>query len=209
MTRSILALALMGATLTSHAQDDLLSALGPDSTQVEYTTATFKSTHVINGQSVENLGKGVLDFRIGHRFGFLSTGIQELFGLDQATLRLGFDYGLTDRLMIGFGRSTYQKTVDGSVKFKLLRQCDQGCTMPITLSVVAATSATTLVEEQVPWYSAGIKDYFTNRLSYSFQAVIARKFSEGLSLQLSPGVVHRNLVATPDDRNDLLNVGFA
>lgn len=209
MTRTLLLLALLGATLTTHAQVDLLSALGPDSTEVEYTTATFKSTHVINGQSVETLGKGVLDFRIDHRFGFLSTGIQELFGLDQAAVRLGFDYGLTNRLMIGVGRSTYQKTVDGTVKYKLLRQCDQGCTMPITLSLVAETSVTTLVPQQVPWYGEDNRDFLSNRLSYSFQAVIGRKFSEGISLQLSPGVVHRNLVAIPEEHNDLLNMGFA
>lgn len=209
MKRTILALTLASACLMTHAQDDLLKLLGPDSTEVEYTSASFKSTHVINGQSLENVAHGVLDFRISHRFGFVSTGIQELYGLDQASFRLGFDYGLTDRLMIGIGRSTYQKTVDGSLKFKLLRQCDQGCTMPVTLSLVAATSATTLMAEQVPWYGEGREDLFTNRLSYSFQAVVGRKFSEGLTMQLSPGVVHRNLVVTPEEHNDLMNVGIA
>ncbi len=209
MLRHFLATALLSVTLVAHAQKDLLSMLGPDTSSVQHTTASFKSTHVINGQSLETLGKGVLDFRIGHRFGFVSTGVQELFGLDEATLRLGFDYGLTDRLMIGLGRSTYQKTVDGSVKYKLLRQCDQGCSMPVTLCLVASASATTLVAQQVPWYGPGNMDYFSNRLSYSLQAVLGRKFSEGLTLQLSPGLVHRNLVATAAEHNDLLNVGIA
>jgi hypothetical protein len=202
-------LALLSASLAARAQDDLLKLLGPDSTEVEYTSASFKSTHVINGQSLENVAHGVLDFRISHRFGFVNTGIQELFGLDQASFRMGFDYGLSDRIMIGIGRSTYQKTVDGSVKFKLLRQCDQGCTMHVTLDLLAATSVTTLVPQQVPWYGEGREDLFTNRLSYCFQAVVGRKFSEGFSLQLSPGVVHRNLVATPEESNDLMNVGIA
>ncbi len=191
------------------AQEDLLQLLGGDSTEVVLTSASFKSTRVINGHSMENTAHGVLDFRIGHRFGFLSTGVQELFGLDQATIRLGFDYGLTDRLMIGLGRSSYEKTLDGFAKYKVLRQCDEGCTMPVSLAFVAATSATTLPAEQVPWYFNGIDDFYTHRLSYSFQAVIGRKFTEGLTLQLTPGVVHRNLVETPEDRNDLMNLGIA
>ncbi|MBS1545793.1 MAG: hypothetical protein JST38_19320 [Bacteroidetes bacterium] len=210
MRTELLVLAVAFAPTALLAQDDLLQLLGNDSTKsVEYTTASFKSTRVINGHSLENTPHGVLDFRIGHRFGFLSTGVQELYGLDQATIRLGFDYGLTDRLMVGFGRSSYQKTLDGFAKFKVLRQCDQGCRMPVTVAVVAAASATTLAEDKVPWYFDGIQDYFTHRLAYSFQAVVGRKFSEEFSLQLTPGVVHRNLVAGPDDRNDLMNIGIA
>lgn len=209
MKRMTLALALTSASLMTCAQDDLLQLLEPDTNEVEYTSASFKSTRVINGQSLETLPQGVLDFRIGHRFGFLSSGIQDLFGLDLATFRLGFDYGLTDRLMIGIGRSTYQKTVDGFVKYKLLRQCDQGCGMPLTVLLVASTSATTLVPGQVPWYGEVYEDLFSHRLAYSFQAVIGRKFSEGISLQFSPGLVHRNLVATSEERNDLWNMGFA
>ncbi len=207
LKKYVLAVVLATATLMAHAQGDLLDVLGPDTPQVVYTSASFKSTRVINGQSLESLPKGVLDFRISHRFGFVSNGIQDFFGLDQASFRLGFDYGLTDRLMVGIGRSTYQKTVDGFFKYKLLRQCDQGCTMPVTLDLVASTSATTLVKQQVPWYGENTPDGFSNRLAYSFQVVVGRKFSEGLTLQLSPGVVHRNLVATPEAHNDLMNVG--
>ncbi|MBK9421906.1 MAG: hypothetical protein IPN44_12770 [Flavobacteriales bacterium] len=208
MTRLVFAFAVCATTSLS-AQDDLLSLLGKDSAEVAYTTASFKTTRVINGHSLENTAHGVLDFRIGHRMGFVSGGIDQLFGLDQATIRLGFDYGITDRIMVGFGRSSYQKTLDGFVKYKLLRQCDQGCTMPFTLALVAATSVTTLKADQVPWFAAGRQDYFSHRLSYSFQAVVGRKFNESLTLQLSPGVVHRNLVVTDQDRNDLLNVGMA
>ncbi|MFT3885121.1 MAG: DUF5777 family beta-barrel protein [Flavobacteriales bacterium] len=190
------------------AQDDLLDLLGQDST-AEYTTASFKSTRVINGHSLENVAHGVLDFRIGHRFGFVNGGVNEFFGLDQATIRLGLDYGVTDRLMVGIGRSSYQKTVDGFVKYKVLRQCRSGCSMPVTLALVAASSITTLQADQVPWYGEGRTDHFTNRLSYDLQAVVGRKFSEALSLQLTPGVIHRNLVADSTEHNDLFNVGIA
>lgn len=208
MTRLFLSLALASATLSVLAQDDLLSLLGEDST-VEYTSASFKSTRVINSHSLENVAHGVLDFRIGHRFGFVNGGLNEFFGLDQATIRLGLDYGITEQLMVGIGRSNYQKTVDGFVKYKLLRQCDSGCSMPLTLAVVASSSVTTLPADQVPWYGEGREDFFTHRLSYSFQLIAGRKFSERFTLQVMPGVVHRNLVATSDDRNDLLNAGIA
>lgn len=208
MARLFLSLALASATLPALAQDDLLSLLGEDST-VEYASASFKSTRVINSHSLENVAHGVLDFRIGHRFGFVNGGLNEFFGLDQATIRLGLDYGITEQLMVGIGRSNYQKTVDGFVKYKLLRQCDSGCLMPLTLAVVASSSVTTLPADQVPWYGEGREDFFTHRLSYSFQLIVGRKFSERFTLQVMPGVVHRNLVATPDDRNDLLNAGVA
>ncbi len=191
------------------AQGGLLDALGSDSTAKSYTNASFKSTRVINGHSLETLPQGVLDFRISHRMGFVNEGVSNFFGLDQATIRLGLDYGITDRWMVGVGRSSYQKTVDGLLKYKLLRQCDAGCTMPITLDVVASASVTTLEAKEVPWYGAGREDFFSNRLSYNFQAVIGRKFSEEISFQVTPGVIHRNLVATAAERNDLLNMGVA
>lgn len=209
MARPFFLVLLLGVASPACAQDDLLSLLGEDSSVVEYTNASFKSTRVINGHSLENVAHGVLDLRISHRFGFVNGGINEFFGLDQATIRLGLDYGITERLMIGIGRSNYQKTVDGFLKFKVLRQCDHGCSMPVTLALVASSSATTLPADQVPWYGEGRQDYFTHRLSYSFQMIVGRKFSESFSLQLVPGVVHRNLVATPEDRNDLMNVGVA
>lgn len=199
------------ALLSVHAlaQDDLLSLLGPDSVVKEYTNASFKTTRVINAHSLENTAHGVLDARINHRFGLLSEGVGNFFGLDESTIRIGFDYGITDRLMVGVGRSSYQKTIDGFAKYKILRQCDAGCSMPLTLAVVAATSVTTLQADKVPWYGEGRKDHFSHRLSYSFQAIVGRKFSDAFSLQLMPGLVHRNLVATVNDRNDLWNVGAA
>jgi Membrane bound beta barrel domain (DUF5777) len=196
-------------TTPAFAQQDLLGLLGEDSTTVEYTNASFKTTRVINSHSLENVAHGVLDFKIGHRFGMLNSGAEELFGLDQATIRLGLDYGITDRIMVGIGRSSFQKTIDGFAKYKLLRQCDQGCKMPITLAVVAGISMTTLTASKVPWFGEGRTDYFSNRLSYALQVIVGRKFSEALTFQLMPGVVHRNLTKTTKDPNDLLNVGVA
>ena len=121
MKNLFLTLGTIAVAAVAPAQDDLLSLLGQDST-VEYTTASFKTTRVINSHSLENTAHGVLDFKIGHRFGYINGGVEDFFGLDEATIRLGLDYGLTDRIMIGIGRSSYQKTVDGFAKYKALRQ---------------------------------------------------------------------------------------
>lgn len=207
MNRSVLlALSLSASPLI--AQDDLLGLLGEEEAGPVYTNASFKTTRVINGHSLENTAHGVLDFKIGHRFGFLNGGINEFFGLDGATIRLGLDYGATDRLMIGIGRSSYQKTVDGYAKYKFLRQCDEGCTMPVTLAVVAASSINTVKRSDF-WPDASQQYYFSHRMAYSFQVIVGRKFSESVSFQLNPGVVHRNLVATTEDPNDVFHLSGA
>ena len=208
LRNSVFALISISAALSATAQDDLLGLLGEQEKGPLYTTASFKTTRVINGQSIENVGHGVLDFKIGHRFGTLEEGITNFFGLDQSSVRIGFDYGVTDRLMVGIGRSGYQKTVDGFAKYKILRQCEEGCGMPITASFVVGSSVTTLVAQDVPWYAPGQTDYFSHRLSYNMQLVIGRKFSEGVSLQITPGVIHRNLTMYADDKNDVINVGI-
>ncbi len=209
MNRSLLLAALIFLNAASLRAQDLLDLLGDDSTTLEYTSASFKTTRVINSHSLENVAHGVLDFKIGHRFGYVNGGVKQFFGLDQATIRLGLDYGVTENLMVGIGRSSFQKTIDGFAKYKVLRQCDSGCRTPLTFNVVAAMSITTLEAAQVPWYGEGRADYLTHRMCYSFQAIIGRKFSESVTVQVMPGLVHRNLVRYVSERNDLLNVGAA
>ena len=87
---------------------------------------TFKSTRVINTHSIENVAAGVLDFRIMHRFGAINGGWYELWGLDQASMRMSLDYGITPRLMVGGGRSNVGKSYDGFVKYKIIRQSEGG-----------------------------------------------------------------------------------
>lgn len=72
---------------------DLLALLG-DEDPIIYSTATFKSTRVINGQSIDNVAGGVMDFRISHRFGTLNSGIHKLYGLDMASMRLALELSL-------------------------------------------------------------------------------------------------------------------
>ena len=201
--------ALSIAPVALNAQDDLLELLGEEEQEPSYTNASFKTTRVVNGHSLENTAHGVLDFRINHRFGMVNSGVNELFGLDDAFIRLGLDYGITSRLQIGVGRSSFDKNIDGFVKYKILRQCDSGCEMPLTLAVVAASNINTSPATALPWYDPTRTDYFTHRMGYSFQVIVGRKINENLTFQLNPGVVHRNLVPTMEDPNDVIHASAA
>ena len=191
-----------------HAQEkdttDLMGQMEKEATvgQTNYTTATFKTTRLINGHSVENVAKGVLDVRISHRFGTLNNGAYQLFGLDNATMRMGFDYGITNRLMVGIGRSTFQKTYDAFFKFKILRQSTGSRNMPITLSYVPTFAVRTLHFEDHT-----IKNYNSSRYSFTHQLIIGRKFSEGTSFQIMPTFIHQNLVTYAGDPNDIWAIG--
>jgi hypothetical protein len=187
---------------------DLLADLeketaGKEAEATKYTTATFKTTRLISGHSSENVAKGVMDVKISHRFGTLNKGGYELFGLDNATMRMGVDYGITSYLMVGIGRSTYQKTYDAFFKIKLLRQSTGRHNMPISLSYVPTIALKTLKDQ-----NPDRKNYFSSRLFYTHQLIIARKFSDNLSLQLMPTFVHRNLVALEAEPNDILALGI-
>ncbi len=187
----------------ARAQEDLLSLLEEEET-VNYTTASFKTNRVINLHSLENTARGVLDVKISHRFGFVNQGISEFFGLDNATTRLALEMGLTDRLAVGLGRTTYEKTVDGFLKYKFLRQSTGAKKMPIT-----AAFLTTMAVKTIPFEEPDRENYFTSKLYYTFQLIVGRKFSEGFSLQLSPTLVHRNLVETTAEKNDVFALGVA
>ncbi|MCB0567297.1 MAG: hypothetical protein KDD01_23260 [Phaeodactylibacter sp.] len=205
MKRILLLFGLALSILGLKAQeDDLLSLLGEEEETIDYTTASFKTNRVVNLHSLESTAGGVLDVKISHRFGTLNGGTYELFGLDNASIRIGADFGVSDRITIGLGRSSFQKTYDGFVKYKFLRQSTGKRNMPITAALLASTAVQTL-----KWQNPDRENYFSSRLYYTYQFILGRKFSEGLTLQLSPTVVHRNLVETSVESNDVLALGAA
>jgi hypothetical protein len=170
--------------------------------QTEYVTATFKSTRILNGHSVKLMKKGAMDVRISHRFGTINSGAYEFFGLDQANTHIGFEYGITDRIMVGLGRGTFEKTIDGFTKFRILRQSRGTREIPVSLSYLGS------------FYVNGLRrpdpepDFrFKHRLSYVNQLLVARKFSPGFSLQLTPTYFHQNLVEGAADPNDIFALG--
>lgn len=164
-------------------------------------TGTFKGTHIINIQSVEAPAKGALMFWIMHRFGQLNDGAYQLFGLDNATMRFGFDYGITSRLSIGVGRSTFEKTFDGTIKYKALRQTEDD-NMPITADLFGGIYYKTLKYDNKPYLNT---EY---RTSYAAELLLARKFNRNFSFQLTPIYLHYNLVQATSDKNNIFALGF-
>ncbi len=184
--------------------DDMLSKLDSGAAPgTNYTTATFKSTRVVNDQSVETLSEGVLDFSIDHRFGPVNQGFYNLFGLDEANTRFQFDYGVKDWLQVGIGRSASPKSYGGNIKLKFLRQSSGKINMPVTAVYNLFTNVDALM------YNGPRNNDFQYRLAYVHQLIIGRKFSEDFSLELVPMLIHTNLVALNTQKNDQYALGVA
>jgi len=191
---------LVLSSSSTFAQDDLLGSLGEEKAPREFARNAFKSTRVITAQSIEQLSKGVLDFRILHRFGRVNSGAYEAFGFDQAVMRMALDYGITDRLTLGIGRSSNKKEIDGFIKYRPIWQSNDGW----PLSVVITSG---FVKDGMKWADPTRENYYSSRFSYFHQVLIGRKFSDAFSLQFMPTLVHRNLVLTKADKNDIISIG--
>jgi Membrane bound beta barrel domain (DUF5777) len=185
----------------ARAQEDIMNSLQDSAKKKEYVTNAFKSSRVINGHSMEFIGAGVLDFRILHRFGPVNQGVSQFFGLDQASMRMGFDYGISKNFTIGIGRTTTQKELDGFVKYRPLQQASGPGGSPVSIVLVAGMSIQTYKN-----IDPGKEVSFNLRSGYYYQVIAGRKFSNHFTLQLSPTLVHRNEVAIGDE-NDVFAMG--
>ena len=191
--------------------DDLEFGIVGEEEQENPPVEIFSGTRVINGHSVETLMKNELELRIEHRFGDVNGGFQTMFGFDNvADIRLGFEYGITDKLMMGIGRSKgtgrpYRSLIDGFVKYKAMQQRKSG--MPISMAVLGATSFTYMTASEDISQVTSFPEW-QHRLAYTVQVVVAKKFGSWLGLSLSPTMVHRNYVPA-DDVNTLFALGGA
>lgn len=195
---------LMPAAYSQGLLDELDDITKDDKKEPDYAFATFKGVRLINGHSVEMPAKGELVYMLAHRFGSMENGLYDMFGLDRATMRMGFEYTLpTDFVCFGVGRSTYGKTYDGFVKVKLFRQQKGAKNFPFTITYLSDMAINGL-----KWTNPERKNYFTSRLAFTNQLLIARKFNSNVSLQLMPTVLHKNLVATIDEQNTFFSMGI-
>jgi len=197
MSRIRISFIALLVSFSAFSQDELLELLEGDSPANEGTvSATFKSTRIVNGHSVEVRSKGVLEFIISHRFGTINSGYKQFWGLDNSSIRLALEYGLTDNLNLGLGRSSFDKVIDTFLKYRFIRQSNS---FPLTITGFGSLARKTV--EQV-----GLEG--KDRNYYTGQILLARKFSSNFSLQLMPIVIQRNLVLTQQDANLLFALGL-
>ncbi len=186
----------------TNAQD--LESMLNETMQDEETIqpAIFRSSTIVNGHSVNMLPPGTLDFRIEHRFGEINGGVYELFGLDNANIHFSFEYGLSDWLMIGAGRGTYEKTYDGFFRVKPLSQKSGAESFPFSLAYQSSIYVNTLR------FLADLEGFsFTQRLEHVHQLMIARKFGEIVSVQLMPSYLRRTPIPALQEQTNLLALG--
>ena len=182
---------------------DLLDILEREAPKMEnIVSATFKGTRIVNGHSIENRKNKELEFIISHRFGRVNTGFEELFGLDQANIRFALEYGLTDDLTAGLGRSSFEKTYDGYLKYSLLKQKTGTNAFPFAVSLFGSVAAKS--QKAI----AGNERTFAESLFYVGQVLIAKKVNSSLSIQVTPTYVHRNLATIAADPHDIFALGF-
>ena len=200
-------------SINAIAQDDLLSMLeeetsGPTDAKV---FATFKAMKVINAHTTELVKPKTLDFRITHRFGNIGGasggGFHTLYGFDQAEdIRISFDYGINEHLQVGIARSKRLENIDGSIKAKILHQREDNS---IPVSAVWLSNFAITPRKDLDNRYANI----SSRMSYVHQLIVARKFSDRISLEVLPSLVHRNLVELDEDgiqdENTFFSLGFA
>ncbi|MFT7269812.1 MAG: hypothetical protein ACI905_002037 [Roseivirga sp.] len=200
--RLILLIILAFTFFNVNAQEDLMDLLNAErGEETVYTIATFKGARLINGHTVVTRKVKELEFIISHRFGRINTGIDDFFGLDGANVRFSLEYGITNDLTGGIGRNSFEKVYDGFLKYGILKQSTGKVNMPISMTAFTSVAIRTLDD---PTFQA---NDFNSKVSYTHQLLLARKFSEKLSLQLSPTYVHRNKVLE-NQENDIIALGI-
>lgn len=186
--------------ITIFAQDDLFDEIDIDSEE-DYKTAAFKGLKIVNFESTKMISKKELYFIVSHRFGSIETGFEDFFGLDQAVTRLSLLYGITDGINIGVSRSSFRKIYESSLKLRLFREKKGG--FPFTIVSSNNILINTSLDET---FLPGLE--FKNRLGYTTQLLISKKFNKNFSLQLIPTFFHDNFVEVDEQENSQYVIGF-
>jgi hypothetical protein len=215
MIRSLVILFLILLSSSSYAQNDLLKQLQKNDTVSlnKPIIYTFKSTRLINSQTVETVAKGFVDIRVTHRFGAIGTSANgtssyhNLWGFDVSSdIRIAAEFGVTKNLTLGFGRSKYKENLEGLGKYKLLTQ-SRNNKIPVSITLFSNATFSTKEDPRLTYDEPSKAQETKRRFSFFSQALIARKFSSYISLQLNGGIVHHNFVEF-DDVNTVPFVGF-
>lgn len=212
MRRILFASVLFSSFATLNAQDDdLLKLVEEPEQKNEKVFATFKTTKIVNGQSIESVKKNTLDFRITHRFSDIAVGGSghTLWGFDNSTdIRYSFDYGITDQITIGVARSKFRELLEGYAKYRFLEQTTNN-KIPLSIAVYTDMGFTPMTQTELyAGTDKSVEKKDVHRFSYFSQLILARKFNSWLSLQLMPSYHHRNFVradVNPDNNAEETN----
>jgi len=165
---------------------------------------TFGTGTLIENQTVATPYKGGMEFQIHHRFSLIEN-IDNLFGIyGAANTRLGLNYGITDRLMVGAGTTKDYKLQDLQWKYLILQQTEDN-SMPVSLSYYGNLVLDLRDQEA---FGPEERYRFIHRLSYFTQLILARKFSEKFSFQLAPSVIYFNAVPQYSNESSYKNLNF-
>ena len=212
MKKAFLFLLLIALSFPIFAQEDLGSILDtvPPRANVE---ATFKSSRIINIQSNESVHRRTLDFRVAHRFGSVgkkSGGTNHnLYGLDNSSdIRIAFEYGITDEFTVGLSRTKHNEDYEALTKYRLISQTNDNH-IPVAITLFASAVYSNKINPDLNYDNVSSTQQNLRRLGYTFQAIIAHKFSSRLSLELSPTLIHRNFILDLKDDNSIFALGVA
>lgn len=197
MTKTFLFLSIFASGF-AFAQEDLLKDIDTIQTKnTEISPPAFKALQIVTGQSTKLTAKNEWYIVVAHRFGDISKGFKDFFGLDDASTKLGVIYGVTDNISLSLSRETNLKTFEGGAKYRLIKQNENFPVDIVGYNVMAVN--TDLSKDNYPHLKFG------DRLSYLTQALISRRFNENFSLQLTPSYVHKNLYEPMiEDKNQFL-----
>ncbi|WP_147676311.1 DUF5777 family beta-barrel protein [Algibacter pacificus] len=182
--RIIVILLILGISGQSSAQDNLLDSLDTDTNAITVWTS-FKGLQIVNLQSTKMVGQGDLYFVVSHRFGSLKDGINTFFGLDNATTKLGFIYGVKNWMSIGISRHTLNKAYELAFKYRLINQDENSLISLVGYNTIQINSQ--LDKDVYPQLS------FQNRLSYTSQVLISRSLSKALTIEVVVSYIHKNV----------------
>lgn len=189
----------LSVSVFGFAQEDLLKEIDTSKVEQPYSPS-FKALQIVTAQSTKLPARKEFYLDISHRFGDVSDGFNNFFGLDNATTKLGVIYGLADWMSVNFARHTYQKTYELGAKYRVVKQEGESPVDIVGYNVLDINSE--LRKKDFP------KLEFSDRMVYVSQVLISRRFTENLSLQLMPSYIHRNLIEPTIDSKNLFSTGL-
>lgn len=201
LNKLILSALLLFSFTLANAQDDLMKELDSVPKQKQIASAAFKGLQICNIQSTKLPAKNDWYFLVSHRFGDVSHGLENFFGLDAAYTKIGGIYGVTNWWSLGLSRHTYNKTYELATKERIANQIESG--FPFTIVLYNTLDVNSALKKEI---DPELK--FSDRLAFTSQLLISRKITESLSFEINPIFVHKNLYEpTEENKNQFLIAG--